>query len=178
MKLIQNKKMLENQKNKKNKGGFYFLFVINLIYLVLAFFNLDKTIKAINSARDVFVSLILPLIFMILFLILIDLILDRKTIVKHLGKGSGIKGWFIAIFGGILSSGPIYVWYPLLKDLQKSGARNSLIFAFLYNRAIKLPILPVFIFYFGLKIVLIVSFTMILMSIIDGLILEKIVSNQ
>jgi len=25
------------------------------------------------------------------------------------GKGAGVKGWLIAIFGGILSTGPIYL---------------------------------------------------------------------
>ncbi len=34
---------------------------------------------------------------------------NLKTVSKYVGKGSGIKGWFLAISTGILSHGPIYV---------------------------------------------------------------------
>jgi uncharacterized membrane protein YraQ (UPF0718 family) len=45
--------------------------------------------------------------------------------------------------------GPIYAWYPLLKELRKKGAANSLIAVFLGNRAVKPFLLPIMISYFG-----------------------------
>ena len=35
----------------------------------------------------------------------LNLFIEPKNISKHLGKGAGVKGWMIAIFGGILSTG-------------------------------------------------------------------------
>jgi uncharacterized membrane protein YraQ (UPF0718 family) len=45
--------------------------------------------------------------------------------------------------------GPIYAWYPLLKELRKEGAANSLIAVFLGNRAVKPFLLPIMMSYFG-----------------------------
>jgi len=77
----------------------------------------------------------------------------------------------IALFG-ILSHGPIYVWYPLLKDLKEHGMRTGLVTVFLYNRAIKIPLLPIMIFYFGISFVIILSIYMIIASIFQGKIIE------
>ena len=99
--------------------------------------------------------------------------LDPKTIKKYVGKGSGVKGWVFAISTGILSHGPIYVWYPLLKDLRNQGMRSGLIAVFLYNRAIKIPLLPLFIYYFGAVFVAVLLIYMVIASIIEGKIIEK-----
>jgi hypothetical protein len=40
------------------------------------------------------------------------------TVSKYVGKGSGIKGWPLAIYTGKLSHGPIYALYPLLRRLR------------------------------------------------------------
>ena len=45
--------------------------------------------------------------------------------------------------------GPIYSWFPLLKELREKGADVSLIAVFLGNRAVKPFLLPVMISYFG-----------------------------
>jgi len=98
--------------------------------------------------------------------------LSPKTISKYVGKTSGIKGWMISITAGILSHGPIYVWFPLLKDLKKHGMRDGLIAAFLYNRSIKIPLLPVMIYYFGWIFVIILMVLMMIASLIEGKLIE------
>lgn len=104
--------------------------------------------------------------------------LKRKTVIKYLGRKSGIKGWLLAITFGILSHGSIYVWYPFLKDLHKKGMRIGLIAVFLYNRAIKIPLLPMMIFYFGIPFVIVLMIYMILASIIEGKILDIIKGGE
>ncbi len=89
-----------------------------------------------------------------------------------MGKESGIKGWVFAIFTGILSHGPVYVWFPLLKDLRKQGMRTGLVAVFLYNRAIKIPLLPVMIFYFGIEFTIILLIWMVVASVIEGKVIE------
>jgi len=49
----------------------------------------------------------------------------------------------------VISMGPIYAWYPLLKELRGKGATNSFIAVFLGNRAVKPFLLPIMISYFG-----------------------------
>jgi uncharacterized membrane protein YraQ (UPF0718 family) len=75
---------------------------------------------------------------------------------------------------GILSHGPIYVWYPLLRELREHGMRTSLVAAFLYNRAIKIPLLPLMIYYFGVIYVVVLLIFMIIASIVEGKIIELI----
>jgi len=89
-----------------------------------------------------------------------------------MGKESGTKGWVLAIITGILSHGPVYIWYPLLKDLREQGMRTGLVAVFLYNRAIKIPLLPVMIFYFGIEFTSILLIWMVGASVIEGKVIE------
>ena len=107
-------------------------------------------------------------------MVLTNLFVKPKVLMKYLGKNSGFKGWIITIIAGILSSGPIYMWYPLLNDLQRHGMKSGLIAAFLYNRAIKFPLLPLLIVSFGIKYSLVLMTVMILISVVQGMITEKI----
>jgi uncharacterized membrane protein YraQ (UPF0718 family) len=98
----------------------------------------------------------------------------KPEIVKiYLGEQSGFKGYIFAILSGIISVGSVYIWYPLLKDLRKSGMSNKLIAVFIYNRSIKLHLLPVMILYFGLKFTLVLTMVTILFSLIVGFFVQK-----
>lgn len=99
-----------------------------------------------------------------------------KLVTKYF-KESGIKKWIFVTVGGILSTGPIYMWYPLLAELKEKGVTYGSIATFLYSRAIKIPLFPVIIFYFGFKYVVILTVIMISVSIIQGLIINKIVKS-
>jgi uncharacterized membrane protein YraQ (UPF0718 family) len=100
--------------------------------------------------------------------------INVNKIKKYVGEKSGLKGWVIVTIAGILSHGSIYMWYPFLKDLQKHGMKNSLVAVFLYNRAIKIPLLPIMIYYFGLAYVVVLSIYMVIASIVEGKIIETI----
>jgi uncharacterized membrane protein YraQ (UPF0718 family) len=93
-------------------------------------------------------------------------------------KISGLKGWVFAVVFGFLSMGPVYMWYPLVEELKKQGLRYGLIAVFLYNRAIKIPFIPLMIFYFGVRYVFILFFVMIFMSLIQGVLIEKLMSKN
>ncbi|MBA7715913.1 hypothetical protein ES703_124972 [subsurface metagenome] len=81
--------------------------------------------------------MIIPLSLVFVIMLLINLFLKPARIAKFLGKGSGVKGIALSAAAGIISTGPIYVWYPLLRDLKEKGAGESSIAIFLYNRAVK-----------------------------------------
>ena len=172
---MNSKKEKNTKKSSKNLFyGFSFLIVVITLYIVLFFLKPDKLINSLYASWNIFVSII-PVLILVIFLIGIsNYLLKPKKVSKYLGKKSGFKGWFLAALFGILSHGPIYVWYPLLKDLKKHGMRTGLVAVFLYNRSIKIPLLPVMIFYFGIYFVIILCIYMLVASIFQGKIIEII----
>jgi len=140
-----------------------------LVYLILALVNINLFQDALVFFWKTFVNIIPMLLVVFILLFISNLYIKPTIIVNYLGKISKIKGWLIAITGGIISSGPIYMWYPLLSDLKKKGAKDSLLVSFLYNRAIKIPLLPLMVYYFGWLFVLVLTFYMVIFSIIRPL---------
>ncbi len=160
--------------NLKNiSGTAYFLISIFLIYFLLLIFRTDLFFSSINFFYNIFLKIIPIFILVFILMVFTNYFITPKFIIKHLGK-KRIKKWFYAIVGGILSTGPIYMWYPLLADLKNKGLNYGLISCFLYNRAIKIPLLPLIIFYFSLKYVIILSVVMIFMSVVQGIIINKL----
>ncbi len=165
----------KGKKKGKKKGKpfeWYFLAIVWVLYGVLLLVDRTKTLRALNTSGDVLIN-IAPIILVVFILMgLMNYFMKPKAIAKHVGEESGAKGWGLAIAAGILSHGPIYVWYPLLKDLNDRGMRLGLVAAFLYNRSIKLPLLPVMIFYFGWAFVIILMLGMMLASVLEGKIID------
>ncbi len=170
MKLNKNK--LKRQGNKSLLYGFFFLSFVIFLYITIFFTNSDNFFISIKSSKDIIIQILPILVFVIVMMVFVNLLLKPKTVSKLLGGESGIRGWFLAVLMGLLSHGPIYVWYPLLKNLQDSGMKSGLIAVFLYNRAVKIPLLPVMIFYFGISFAVILTFYMIIASILEGKIIE------
>jgi len=156
----------------------YFLVSVIFLYLLLFFFDPESAYNALKVTGNIFIQIIPILLFVIIFMALIDYFLLPKTVAKYVGKGSGVKGWFLAISAGIISQGPIYIWYPLLKDLRDQGMRSGLIAAFLYSRAIKIPLLPLMVYYFGLLFVIVLLPYVVIASLIVGQIIELIENRK
>jgi uncharacterized membrane protein YraQ (UPF0718 family) len=136
--------------------------------------NFENAYNSLKASGDIFIRLI-PILFLVVFLMgMLNHFLKPKAISKYLGKGSGAKGWILAVAAGIISVGPVYVWFPLLKDLRKQGMSQGLAAVFLYNRAIKIPILPVMIYYFGAMFAVLLLVFTVLASLIEGKIIEML----
>ena len=146
----------------------FFPAAILVIYGVLFIAMPDKASMAIRSSCNIFLNMLLPLCLVLVLMILLNLFLKPAQIVRFLGKGSGIKGFLLPAAAGIISTGPIYAWYPLLSELKKKGAGNSQIAIFLYNRAVKPFLLPVMVGYFGWEYVLILTVSTVLGSMTVG----------
>ncbi len=101
---------------------------------------------------------------------------SKETVVKYLGKTSGIKGIFLAIFFGALPTGPLYVAFPVAAVLIKKGAKISNIIIFLSAWAcIKIPQEMVELKFLGLKFMALRLILTIIFVIIMGLSVEKII---
>lgn len=170
----KNKKIKSKKGKKSSKKGWLFLLIAVIVYIVVALIN--KTIA--QNSLFTFVKILVrvtPVLVVVFGLMVIShLILSPKRVMKYLGSTAGVKGWLISIGGGIISTGPIYMWYPLLQDLKEKGMKTSFIAAFLYNRAIKLPLLPLMVYYFGLPFTVILTVYMMIFSVIHGVFVEMV----
>ncbi len=115
-------------------------------------------------------KLIPVFLLVILLMAAVNYVATPDFIRRHAGRGA--RGWLFAIVGGILSTGPIYMWYPLLADLRKRGLSWGQIAAFLYNRAVKIPLIPLMVSYFGWKYVLVLTLVMVAASVVEGLLVD------
>ncbi|MDA3946113.1 MAG: permease [Helicobacteraceae bacterium] len=169
--------MKQQTKKRANYFGWFFLLAVAISYITLAFASPDKASQSLLHALDI-LKQVIPILAVVLFLTaLLNTFVQPKSIAGHLGKESGIKGWLLALTGGLLSHGSTYIWYPILQDLRLNGARNGLIVAFFYARAIKLPWLPMMISYFGLTFTLTLSFYTLLGALFQGLIADKLLEK-
>ena len=159
-------------KLKQISGSWHFLIVMLLIYLLLFVVRVDIFYSSLKFFYSTLLKIIHVLITVFVLMSLTNNLITPKVVKKHLSK-KGTKKWIFIIVGGILSSGPIYVWYPFLADLKNKVVSYGLISCFLYNRSIKIPILPIAVFYFGWAYVLVLSCVMIFMSIFQGIIIDR-----
>lgn len=159
------------KKSDKSSTPLIFLFISVIILFIIILIRPDLFWPIIKEGAAMFRTILPSLALVFLLLVLTNYFINKKVILKYFKSK---KNWPIAIVGGLLSSGPIYMWYPLLADLQEKGLKNGFIAAFLYNRAIKLPLLPLMISYFGVLYVAILMMVMILASLLQGMIINKI----
>ena len=160
---------------EKIGAKYIFLIIIAVLYLITAIINFDLSKKAFLKSIFLIQQIATVFIVVFVFTFLTNLFLNPKKINKFIGINSGAKGWLTAIVGGILSLGPIYMWYPMLSDLKEHGAKDSFIACFLYNRAVKIPLIPMMIYYFGMPFTVGISFQVILFSVLNGFFVEKLI---
>ena len=158
-------------------GNWIFLISILFLYLLTLIFNKDLFIKSILYTKDVLIEVTPVLIIVFSLTFLANIWLTNKKANKLLTKKIGPLQYITAVILGILSSGPIYMWYPLLSELKEKGLKNSLIAIFLYNRAVKIPLMAMIVYYFGLPFLLVTTFLMIIFSLINGYFVAKFTNN-
>ena len=131
------------KKTEKSYAGWYFLLTVVILYVIIGLFKIEVILPALKFSLKI-VKNIIP-VFLVIFALMVafNFFISPYTVRKYLGKSSGFTRWLIAVGGGIISTGPIYMWYPMLKELKKEGVQYGFIATFLYNRAIKPPLIPV-----------------------------------
>ncbi len=161
---------------KKNKPftfrGKYLLLVVLVFYGVLFFFSTQTAQLALQKTLITLVKILPVLLVVILFTAVINYFLKPEQIAAHLGRESGAKGWAWALAAGVISHGPMYVWFSMIEDLRTHGMRNGLIVVFFASRAVKIPLLPMMIDYFGWAFTLVLSFYILIGALLQGWILE------
>ncbi|MEW6624509.1 MAG: permease [Bacillota bacterium] len=104
----------------------------------------DMGFKAASLTGENFLFMlkIIPPIFLILGLL--DVWVPKETMIKYMGKGSGLKGSVLAFFLGSAAAGPLYAAFPVAHVLLKKEA--SLINVFIFIGAWSATKVPPFLF--------------------------------
>ena len=165
-------------KKKSLTGIFLFLLVVFGFYLLAFLLVPGRAIVALQFGLKMLDKLLPVLGFVFFLMFLTNLFIKPSWVKKHVGHDSGLKGLLIAVVGGILSMGPVYAWYGMLKELQGQGMRSALIATFLYSRSVKIALLPLMIHYFGLTYSLVLCFYLIIFSIFNGLLTERLANSS
>lgn len=162
----------KTSKGKSNWGGWIFLGAVVGAYLLVFLVKPSLADKSWQASLHL-TATIAPILLIVYALMLLSNLLVRESLIRrYVGQTSGWLGYLVATVTGILSTGPIYVWYPLLADLRRKGMKDSLMAVFLYNRAIKLPWLALMIGFFGGKYTLVLTLWTMLAGIVEGVAIE------
>ncbi len=152
--------------------GKYLLLTVGLCYAILLFVNQATALSALLKSSQVLLKILPIIAVVILFTALLNYFLQPKQVARHLGHESGARAWLWSLLAGLISHGPMYAWYPMLEDLRRHGMRDGLIVVFFYSRAIKIPLLPMMVDYFGWGFTLVLSFYILTGALIQGWLLE------
>ena len=102
----------------------YRFFIITLVALIiLALINMSLAIQATNTIKNSFkeMLLILPPVFILLGLL--DIWVERETMIKFMGEGSGLLGSLLAFLVGSAAAGPLYIAFPIAAAFMKKGVK-------------------------------------------------------
>jgi len=165
---------VKKQQGMPGRGGWIFLAVVAACYGLVALLDGDRAAAALRLSARLMGEMapVLGVVFVLLFVV--HLLLDPKRVERYLGRSSGLRGWVIALLVGVLPTGPVYGMYAMLKELRPKGMRTSLMAALLYSRAVKLPLLPLLVHYFGLAYTVVLTGYILLFSVLGGVLMERL----
>jgi uncharacterized membrane protein YraQ (UPF0718 family) len=158
----------------KTLGGWLFLLAVGGLYGLAGLLDPAVAAGALGTLTALLLRVLPVLVLVFCLLFLVGLFLERAWLVRHLGAASGLGGWALTVVCGVLSAGPLYAWYPLLGELKQKGMSSALIATFLYSRALKLPLLPLMVHYFGGAYTALLSLCIVLFSILCGLAMRRL----
>ncbi len=145
--------------------------VLLIFIAILYYIDPEGISRTLKFAGGLFTGIIPVLLVVVVFMAAANMV-PLSFLKKHLGSRSGAKGLLIAVLAGTFSHGPAYAWYPFLADLKAKGVSNGKIAAFLYARAVKIPLLAAMAFYFGLPFTIIFSALILAASFFLGKLFE------
>ncbi|MPN40736.1 hypothetical protein SDC9_188275 [bioreactor metagenome] len=83
---------------------------------------------------------------------LMDVWLEKKTMIKIMGKDSGVKGIIISLIMGMLTALPLYAVLPVASMLLKKGSKLSNVLVFIgASSNLRIPLLIFETLFIGLK---------------------------
>ena len=117
---------------------------------------------------------LLPLLLLMLALISVVLFLiPNETLIRYMGKDSGIEGWAIAALLGSVAYIPGFIAYPLCGILLKSGITYSVIAVFITTlMMVGFITLPIEAKFFGWRISVIRNGLSLIVALFIGILMS------
>jgi uncharacterized membrane protein YraQ (UPF0718 family) len=158
----------------RRPGAWLFLAGVLLAWLAAAVLAPARVGPALDLFRQLLGEVLpaLGLVFVLLFLA--NLFAERPWIERHLGREAGVRAWLVALAAGVLAAGPPWPWYALAGQFMRRGIAPGVAAAFLYARAVKLPLLPLLVHYFGLAYAVTLGIWLLLLAVLGGLAMERL----
>ena len=110
----------------------YFLFSVSIL-IIIGLFSLNLFLNVLNSVKSNILQMLSVLPPIMILLGLMDIWIPRETLMKYMGKKSGIIGIVLAMLIGSIAAGPMYAAFPFTAVLIKKGAKFSNIIIFMYS---------------------------------------------
>jgi len=162
----------KNKKQKKKTGNIWiFPSLVIAIYVALFFVDQDKTLHALDYAANLFADIV-PILFAVLFFMFLFNLVDDKKLKNLIDRSPKAVQYIAMLLLGTFSHGPVYAWYPLMREFREKGIGYGSIAIFLYARGIKLSLLPMLAVYFGFKYMLALTAAMIFFSFVQGILVD------
>ena len=130
---------------QRKPGRWLFLALVLAGYGVAAVIAPDLAYRACAGFVAMLEKVAPALALVFVLMLLGEMLLSNERVENWLGRGSGLRGWFLALAA-----------------------------VFLYARAIKLPLLPLLAHYFGLRYMIVLSLFIAAFSILNGRIMEQL----
>lgn len=110
------------EKGKKLFKRYKIFLILAALNLVIGIISPEIGLKSLSLTKSSVLEMlsIIPPIFVLLGLL--DVWVKRETMVKYMGKGSGLVGILIAFFIGSAAAGPLYAAFPVAGVLLRKGS--------------------------------------------------------
>jgi uncharacterized membrane protein YraQ (UPF0718 family) len=159
------KKLLKND-------AFQFLSLSVVITLFIYALDVSKGMIIAKTVYLTFFEVLDIIIAVSIFIGLFQVWVKPATIVRLLGKGSGLKGFILVCTFPILMGGSLFTVFPLLKTLKDKGARTGAIASFITAWGGKAPLLPLETKFLGWPFALVRLGFIIIFAFIMGILMD------
>jgi len=155
----------------------WLLGIVLASYALLAAVRLPEAKRAAIIGVATLTSLTVTLVTVFVFIGLFQVWVREDFILKHLGEKSGFRGLALGALLGTAIHGPLVGVFPLLKTLLNKGARLGVVIAIVSTYAIKVPMIPLEIRFFGWRFTLVRQLLLFASAFVMAPIMERLIGD-
>ncbi len=145
-----------------------------LINIIVGLIMPEIGLKSLSLTKQNLIEMLLVIPPIFILLGLLDVWVDRATMMKYTGTGSGLKGILIAFLLGSAAAGPLYAAFPVAGVMLKKG--SSLLNVFIFIGAWSTTKIPMLTFE-AASLGIIFTITRLALSIVGILIIAAILEK-
>jgi len=148
------------------------LAAVIVTYIAVMVASPAKGLEALRVSVLAFLGVATIILAVFVLIGLFSVWVKTETVVKHLGRESGVKGLVLGALLGTALNGPLFSVFPLIKSLLNKGAKVGVVAVIFATYAIKVPMLPLEIAFLGLKFTVIHNVLMFLSAFLMAPLME------